>query len=122
MGSRAFLRLERVHIPSGEPMSERTVNVVQLGGLEPPTSGSTDRRSNQLSYSCTRPCPRACSIERRDRRSNTLVWQEFLPRLLVVRLWVGVQTKSPGNRPGLTERYRIFWIRRPSSSPFRRRS
>ena len=27
--------------------------MVQLGGLEPPTSGSTDRRSNQLSYSCT---------------------------------------------------------------------
>jgi hypothetical protein len=27
--------------------------MVQLGGLEPPTSGSTDQRSNQLSYSCT---------------------------------------------------------------------
>ena len=26
--------------------------VVQLGGLEPPTSGSTIRRSNQLSYNC----------------------------------------------------------------------
>src|SRR3954471_14104215 len=30
------------------------MRVVQLGGLEPPTSGSTIRRSNQLSYSCTR--------------------------------------------------------------------
>lgn len=29
------------------------VPVVQQGGLEPPTSGSTDRRSNQLSYCCT---------------------------------------------------------------------
>src|SRR3954447_3511211 len=29
--------------------------MVQLGGFEPPTSGSTDRRSNHLSYSCTRP-------------------------------------------------------------------
>src|SRR6185312_10131963 len=28
--------------------------MVQLGGLEPPTSGSTIRRSNQLSYNCTR--------------------------------------------------------------------
>src|SRR5665647_3058451 len=28
--------------------------VVQLGGLEPPTSCSTDRRSNQLSYNCIR--------------------------------------------------------------------
>ena len=27
--------------------------MVQLGGFEPPTSGSTNRRSNQLSYSCT---------------------------------------------------------------------
>jgi hypothetical protein len=26
--------------------------LVQLGGLEPPTSGSTNQRSNQLSYSC----------------------------------------------------------------------
>src|SRR5215470_9718988 len=26
--------------------------MVQLGGFEPPTSGSTDRRSNHLSYSC----------------------------------------------------------------------
>jgi hypothetical protein len=28
------------------------VALVQLGGLEPPTSCSTDRRSNQLSYNC----------------------------------------------------------------------
>src|SRR3954464_13860647 len=27
-------------------------SLVQLGGLEPPTSCSTDRRSNQLSYNC----------------------------------------------------------------------
>jgi hypothetical protein len=31
--------------------------VVQLGGLEPPTSCSTDRRSNQLSYNCIRCGP-----------------------------------------------------------------
>ena len=27
--------------------------MVQAGGFEPPTSGSTDQRSNQLSYACT---------------------------------------------------------------------
>ena len=35
--------------------ARRKSGMVQLGGLEPPTSGSTDRRSNQLSYSCTGP-------------------------------------------------------------------
>src|SRR5690242_1399889 len=30
----------------------RWEGMVQVGGLEPPTSGSTDRRSNQLSYTC----------------------------------------------------------------------
>ena len=34
-------------------MPEGLEKVVQLGGLEPPTSGSTIRRSNQLSYNCT---------------------------------------------------------------------
>jgi hypothetical protein len=35
--------LRQKHLRSG---------LVQLGGLEPPTSCSTDRRSNQLSYNC----------------------------------------------------------------------
>ena len=30
------------------------IELVQLGGFEPPTSCSTDRRSNQLSYNCRR--------------------------------------------------------------------
>ena len=29
------------------------IPLVQSGGIEPPTSGSTIRRSNQLSYDCT---------------------------------------------------------------------
>jgi hypothetical protein len=35
---------------SDEKCGER--RLVQLGGLEPPTSCSTGRRSNQLSYNC----------------------------------------------------------------------
>jgi hypothetical protein len=35
----------------GTMQGDSTV-MVQLGGLEPPTSCSTDRRSNQLSYNC----------------------------------------------------------------------
>jgi hypothetical protein len=34
--------------------SKLLILLVQLGGLEPPTSCSTDRRSNQLSYNCIR--------------------------------------------------------------------
>jgi hypothetical protein len=38
--------------------SREIFGVVQLGGLEPPTSCSTDRRSNQLSYNCILCRPR----------------------------------------------------------------
>ena len=50
------------------------IMLVQLAGFEPATSGSTIRRSNHLSYSCTRP---AC--ERAEIRSRPLVWQAFRP-------------------------------------------
>jgi hypothetical protein len=33
-------------------LTKLLILLVQLGGLEPPTSCSTDRRSNQLSYNC----------------------------------------------------------------------
>lgn len=33
-------------------LQDNSTALVQLGGLEPPTSCSTDRRSNQLSYNC----------------------------------------------------------------------
>jgi hypothetical protein len=39
--------------------------LVQLGGLEPPTSCSTDRRSNQLSYNCI-----LCRAQKKGRRTG----------------------------------------------------
>ncbi len=54
--------------------------VVQLGGLEPPTSCSTDRRSNQLSYNCI-PCrpqkraPKKGSPNGAETRCNASLWQ-----------------------------------------------
>src|SRR6516164_4782372 len=51
--------------------------LVQLGGLEPPTSCSTDRRSNQLSYNCI---PRHTSDKtgvpnEAETRCNGRLWQ-----------------------------------------------
>src|SRR6476619_4114482 len=81
--------------------------MVQLGGLEPPTSCSTDRRSNQLSYNCIlgRP-PKKGSPNRAETRCNASLWQgrrghhNRHPRALK-RL---PQNNKPGlNRPG------FFW-------------
>ena len=48
--------------------------LVQLGGFEPPTSGSTIRRSNQLSYSCM-PGGRKLLIARpKCKMGGTVAW------------------------------------------------
>jgi hypothetical protein len=41
-----------IHKQISEEGDASRMKLVQLGGLEPPTSCSTDRRSNQLSYNC----------------------------------------------------------------------
>src|SRR6195256_6449176 len=51
-----------------EDLGKRWIALVQLGGLEPPTSCSTDRRSNQLSYNCILrrgPCNRGGRMGRK---------------------------------------------------------
>jgi histidine ammonia-lyase len=40
--------------------------MVQLGGFEPPTSGSTIRRSNQLSYNCPKAAETRCRRRRKQ--------------------------------------------------------
>jgi hypothetical protein len=50
--------------------------VVQLGGLEPPTSCSTDRRSNQLSYNCILGRARKKGLPNgRETRCKSALWQ-----------------------------------------------
>src|SRR5215212_8261282 len=52
------------------------IYLVQLGGLEPPTSCSTDRRSNQLSYNCiARARPQKGAANGRETRCNARLWQ-----------------------------------------------
>ena len=49
--------------------------LVQLGGLEPPTSCSTDRRSNQLSYNCILcEAPKGVANSA-ETRCNAPLWQ-----------------------------------------------
>lgn len=67
--------------------------MVQLGGLEPPTSCSTDRRSNQLSYNCIlasrasgRPSEGRCrgGLDGAETRCNGGFWQGRKTRYLPV--------------------------------------
>src|ERR1039458_4886341 len=51
------------------------IYLVQLGGLEPPTSCSTDRRSNQLSYNCILCRPQKGSPNGPETRCNASLWQ-----------------------------------------------
>src|SRR5215468_10373723 len=82
-------------------------HLVQLGGLEPPTSWSTAKRSNQLSYSCTRlrsrgnlrapPCfdKVLISLARLKRVKDTL-WRAGNGSAAST-----LDEKSPGDKPGL---------------------
>ena len=86
---RRMLRMFRLYRAGGWPKPLRWL--VQLGGLEPPTSGSTIRRSNQLSYSCTRPA---------QERAETSEQLPFFGKALVAPLVArrASEYKKPGRR------------------------
>src|SRR5690349_17055820 len=74
--------------------------MVQLGGFEPPTSGSTDRRSEPAELQLHN-----LVHGRIEPRSQPLVWQARVapPNSLVAPPCLSVQIqKSPGGKPGLS--------------------
>ena len=75
------------------------VGLVQLGGLEPPTSCSTDRRSNQLSYNCIRKA----GPEKGCRTGRKLGATPRFGKAGTTGRSPQFQSKSPGNRPGLPQ-------------------
>src|ERR1700688_4090577 len=85
--------------------------LVQLGGLEPPTSCSTDRRSNQLSYNCILvPAPKTGRRTGRKLGATPVFGKAGRPpyrrRSRARRHHFGCRpappkTKAQANRPGL---------------------
>ena len=73
--------------------------LVQLGGLEPPTSCSTDRRSNQLSYNCIRQ-KRPQKRRRTGRKLGATSAFGKAGSVAIAGLVQVRESKSPGSRPG----------------------
>src|SRR5271154_298414 len=83
--------------------------MVQLGGLEPPTSCSTDRRSNQLSYNCILDRPRKGSPNGAETRCNAPLWQGFDEG----QTQQDQQQDQPSSpRTQGTHNHRLSWLRR----------
>src|SRR5262245_62782012 len=74
--------------------------LVQLGGLEPPTSCSTDRRSNQLSYNCIPIAPKKWGSIWPETRCNDRLWQGRND--VFAKAYSGAKRPGPGG-PGLSQ-------------------
>ena len=88
------LRLLRLALESRRGESAERAWMVQLGGFEPPTSGSTDRRSNHLSYSCTATRARARAWRRAEPMGTVCRWQARPAASPAIK------KQSPGGGPG----------------------
>ena len=71
------------------------IYLVQLGGLEPPTSCSTDRRSNQLSYNCILGRARKGSPNGAETRCNAVLLQGRRRPISVVPANAGTHNHWP---------------------------
>src|SRR3984957_2845466 len=92
--------------------------LVQLGGLEPPTSCSTDRRSNQLSYNCILGRPQKKGARTRRKLCATPVFGKAgRQRLCVVpanvcRTMPDFLSRTPPNsKKARAHRPGFFWHR-----------
>src|SRR6185437_13236878 len=82
--------------------AQNRTRLVQLGGLEPPTSCSTDRRSNQLSYNCIREAHGPKRGRRTGRKLGaTPRFGKADSTLDRTDFFGPFKSKSPGNWPGL---------------------
>jgi hypothetical protein len=79
--------------------------LVQLGGLEPPTSCSTDRRSNQLSYNCILCRPKKGLRTRRKLGATPVFGKAGDNTIGVIRAYKKVpqKQKARAHRPGFSE-------------------
>src|SRR6267142_5381389 len=85
-------------------MTKLLISLVQLGGLEPPTSCSTDRRSNQLSYNCiphARPSKGGARMGRKLGATPRFGKAGKCPIIVVLRTFC-VHLPGPAARPGKT--------------------
>jgi hypothetical protein len=113
---RRFEKARRHPLPADLPKQGLQLRVrakllmmlVQLGGLEPPTSCSTDRRSNQLSYNCIRRAgPKRGRRTGRKLGATPVFGKAARTPSSAVSAADRVnhrpsESKSPGERPGLS--------------------
>src|SRR5258705_10950949 len=94
--------------------------VVQLGGLEPPTSCSTDRRSNQLSYNCIARAGPKKGSRMGGKLGATPAFGKAAKHPIAGRFQGAAaftpQQKARAPRPGFSQKNRAEAIRRPACS------